>query len=147
MPLMPATEKKFVENISKLTRFTSGYCLFFGAVLLLVSLVMNPVILLGAGLHLTTGLLYLLLAKGIQQRSQRSITGLTLLAATLAAASCIAILDLVLIEANWNIPALIGLTSFLVINLQLLVELFLWKRLCRRLSATPESQSQTSSSK
>lgn len=146
MSLTPATEKQFVANISKLTRFTSGYCLFFGAVLLLVSLVMNPVILIGAGLHLTTGLLYFLLAKGIQQRSPRSITGLTLFTATLAAASCIAILDLVLIQANWNIPALIGLTIFLIINLQLLVELFLWKRLRRRLSAPPESQSEASPS-
>jgi hypothetical protein len=68
--------------------------------------------------------------------------GLTLFAATLAAASFIAILNLTLIQVNWNIPALIGLTIFLVINLQLLVELFLWKRLHKRLSATPESESQ-----
>jgi hypothetical protein len=142
MPLTPATEKKFVENISKLTRFTGGYCLFFGAVLFLASLVLNPVILFGAVLHLITGLLFLLFANGIKQRSQRGILGLTLFAATLAAASFIAILNLTLIQVNWNIPALIGLTIFLVINLQLLVELFLWKRLHKRLSATPESESQ-----
>lgn len=66
MNLSPATEKQYITNISRLSRFTGGYCLFFGTVLFVVSLVMHPTILIVAVLHLITGLLYFLLAKGIQ---------------------------------------------------------------------------------
>ncbi|QGQ21909.1 hypothetical protein F1728_04025 [Gimesia benthica] len=142
MNLSPATEKQYITNISRLSRFTGGYCLFFGTVLFVVSLVMHPTILIVAVLHLITGLLYFLLAKGIQQRSERSITALTLFSVVLTAASFTAILYLVL--EDWNIPALIGLTIFLIINLQLFIELILWKRLRRRLSSKQESQSQDS---
>lgn len=142
MNLSPATEKQYITNISRLSRFTGGYCLFFGTVLFVVSLVMHPTILIGAVLQLITGLLYFLLAKGIQQRSERSIAALTLFSVVLTAASFTAILYLVL--EDWNIPALIGLTIFLVINLQLFIELILWKRLRRRLSSKLESQSQDS---
>jgi|GEM_PF-2242826 len=138
MDLSSATEIKYIENISKLTRFTGGYCLFFGSVLLAVGLVMHPAILIGAVLHLIIGLLYFLLAKGIQLKSQRSISGLTLFSAVLTTASFVAILYLALV--NWNIPALIGLMIFFIINLQLFVELTLWKRLHTRLSTTDESQ-------
>lgn len=103
---------------------------------------MHPTILIGAVLHLITGLLYFLLSKGIQQRSERSIAALTLFSVVLTAASFTAILYLVL--EDWNIPALIGLTIFLIINLQLFIELILWKRLRRRLSSKLESQSQDS---
>ncbi|MFI4851305.1 MAG: hypothetical protein ACIAZJ_19500 [Gimesia chilikensis] len=142
MNLSSATEKQYITNISRLSLFTGGYCLFFGTVLFAVSLVMHPTILIGAVLHLITGLLYLLLAKGIQQRSERSIAALTLFSVVLTAASFTAILYMVL--DDWNIPALIGLTIFLIINLQLFIELILWKRLRRRLSSTQESQSQDS---
>ncbi|MCR9231330.1 MAG: hypothetical protein NXI29_09990 [bacterium] len=142
MNLSSATEKQYITNISRLSRFTGGYCLFFGTVLFAVSLVMHPTILIGAVLHLITGLLYFLLAKGIQQRSERSIAALTLFSVVLTAASFTAILYMVL--DDWNIPALIGLTIFLIINLQLFIELILWKRLRRRLSSTQESQSQDS---
>lgn len=142
MNLSSATEKQYITNISRLSRFTGGYCLFFGTVLFAVSLVMHPTILIGAVLHLITGLLYFLLAKGIQQRSERSISALTLFSVGLTAASFTAILYLVL--EDWNIPALIGLTIFLIINLQLFIELILWKRLRRRLSSKQESQSQES---
>lgn len=142
MNLNSATEKQYITNISRLSRFTGGYCLFFGTVLFAVSLVMHPTILIGAVLHLITGLLYFLLAKGIQQRSEWSISALTLFSVLLTAASFTAILYMVL--DDWNIPALIGLTIFLIINLQLFIELILWKRLRRRLSSTQESQSQDS---
>ncbi|QDT20333.1 hypothetical protein [Gimesia chilikensis] len=142
MNLSPATEKQYITNISRLSRFTGGYCLFFGTVLFVVSLVMHPTILIGAVLHLITGLLYFLLSKGIQQRSERSIAALTLFSVVLTAASFTAILYLVL--EDWNIPALIGLTIFLIINLQLFIELILWKRFRRRLSSKQESQSQES---
>ena len=142
MNLSSATEKQYITNISRLSRFTGGYCLFFGTVLFAVSLVMHPTILIGAVLHLITGLLYFLLAKGIQQRSERSISALTLFSVGLTAASFTAILYMVL--EDWNIPALIGLTIFLIINLQLFIELILWKRLRRRLSSKQESQSQDS---
>ncbi len=140
MNLSSATEKQYITNISRLSRFTGGYCLFFGIVLFAVSLVMHPTILIGAVLHLITGLLYFLLAKGIQQRSERSIAALTLFSVLLTAASFTAILYMVL--EDWNIPALIGLTIFLIINLQLFIELILWKQLRRRLSSTQDSQSQ-----
>ncbi|MBN73974.1 MAG: hypothetical protein CME32_32385 [Gimesia sp.] len=142
MNLSSATEKQYIKNISILSCFTGGYCLFFGTVLFAVSLVIHPTILIGAVLHLITGLLYFLLAKGIQQRSERSISALTLFSVGLTAASFTAILYLVL--EDWNIPALIGLTIFLIINLQLFIELILWKRLRRRLSSKQESQSQDS---
>ena len=142
MNLSSATEKQYIKNISILSRFTGGYCLFFGTVLFAVSLVMHPTILIGAVLHLITGLLYFLLAKGIQQRSERSISALTLFSVGLTAASFTAILYMVL--EDWNILALIGLTIFLIINLQLFIELILWKRLRRRLSSTQQSQSQDS---
>lgn len=142
MNLSSATEKQYITNISILSCFTGGYCLFFGTVLFAVSLVIHPTILIGAVLHLITGLLYFLLAKGIQQRSERSISALTLFSVVLTAASFTAILYMVL--EDWNIPALIGLTIFLIINLQLFIELILWKRFRRRLSSKQESQSQES---
>lgn len=142
MNLSSATEKQYITNISRLSLFTGGYCLFFGIVLFAVSLVMHPTILIGAVLHLITGLLYFLLAKGIQQRSERSISALTFFSVALTAVSFTAILYMVL--DDWNIPALIGLTIFLIINLQLFIELILWKRLRRRLSSTQEGQSQES---
>ncbi|QDU02454.1 hypothetical protein V6x_21590 [Gimesia chilikensis] len=142
MNLSSATEKQYITNISRLSLFTGGYCLFFGIVLFAVSLVMHPTILIGAVLHLITGLLYFLLAKGIQQRSERSISALTFFSVALTAVSFTAILYMVL--DDWNIPALIGLTIFLIINLQLFIELILWKRLRRRLSSRQDSQSQES---
>ena len=142
MNLSSATEKQYIKNILILTRFSGGYCLFFGTVLFTLSLVMHPAILIGAVLHLITGLLYFLLAKGIQQQPERSISALTLFSVVLTAASFTAILYLV--REDWNIPALIGLTIFLIINLQLFIELILWKRLRRRLSSTQESQSRES---